>query len=45
MRGEQGFLALTLGVVAEAGAIQEGSPFSAGQLDGGLKQRFLAVWR
>ena len=44
MRGQQGFETLAQGGVAEAGAIQEGGPFSAGQLDGGLKQCFLAVW-
>ena len=43
MRGQQGFQALAQGGVAEAGAIQKGGPFRAGQLDGGLKQRFFAV--
>ena len=43
MRGEQGFETLAQGMVAEAGAVQEGGAFRAGQWQSGLKNRFLAV--
>ncbi len=43
MGDEQGVEALAQGVIAEAGPIQEGGAFRTGQLDGGLKQGFLAV--
>ena len=43
MGGQQGFQALAQGGIAKTGTIEESGAFRAGQLDGGLKQRFLAV--
>jgi hypothetical protein len=43
VRCQQRFQPLAEGGIAEAGTIQEGGPFSAGQLDGGLKQGFLTL--
>ena len=43
VRGEQRFETLAQGIVGEAGAVQEGGAFRAGQLQSGLKNRFLAV--